>query len=270
MQTSLRAHRKPRRKRRGTPGAETLAQNDSLQTLVQRARNDPHALTNAQALQLQRALGNEQSTALLHGEDAAAQAAQIAALPYAEMTEQERNLRLEAYTRLHHAQAAWLDGIHGGLSEEAALKVLLDNFFARQDFEFTPEPGEPFQGKGDCETLLAEFCLVALEALGIKLEQEDLEGWLFVEGGGRIIDKHQQTGNVDHGAHWVFREHHWLTWNGKVLDVLFGMFGERKQAVEGAEVVDQSTWQLEFADTSVYRAGGAAPDHLYTLVKAQA
>ena len=268
MQTH--AVRKSKRRRRGGRDADRLAQAGSLQALVQRARHDPQGLNQDQVLQLQRTLGNEQSTALLQGDEAVEQAAQIVNLPYAEMTDEARNQRIEAYTRAHHEQAAWLDGIHGGLSEEEALKHLVQNFFERKDFDFNFTENEPFQGKGNCETLLGEFCVVALSALGIKLEQKDLEGFLLIEGGGRIIDKNQKTGNVDHGAHWVFQNHHWLVWRGKPVDVLFGMIGELKKAVEGREVVDQSTWQLEFADTTVYAAKDGAPDHTYTLEKAGA
>ncbi len=270
MPARSRVFRKSRRRRGGRGDGELLPQPANIQALVQRARQDPHGLSKDQALQLQRTVGNQQSSALLGEGPEEREGSRKGPVPYAEATEAERNQRLEAYIQSHHERTAWLEGMHGGLSEEEALKHLAQNFFERKDFEYNFTENKPFEGKGDCETLLTEFRLVAWEALGIKLEQRDLEGFIFIEGGGRIIDKQLKTGNVDHGAHWVFEKHHWLLWQGKPVDLLFGMFGELKKAVEGKEVKDQVTAQLNFADTTVYAASDRGPDNLFTLEEAKA
>lgn len=190
---------------------------------------------------------------------------------YEQATEEERNTRLMMYLQNHKEQASWLEGIEGKMTEEQALNRLTKNFLNRQDFQYTFQNSNPFQGKGDCETLRNEFIIVARDALGIKLDKGDLEKYTFLYGGGKIIDKSGLKGNVDNGAHWVFENHHWAVWKGRPIDVLYGLFGKLANSVEGSEVKDQPLYTFRFGDTLVYIASSRGPGNSYTLdpVKAE-
>ncbi|MGH9267010.1 MAG: hypothetical protein ACRD0D_02415 [Acidimicrobiales bacterium] len=157
--------------------------------------------------------------------------------------------------------------------DQPDLWLLLTNF-AQSGFRWTGSVRnwqEVLAGAldGDCQSLV-EACLhLARDGFGFDVGYGHVGADLFIPGGGAITDG--RTGNVDHGAHWVFTGHYWLTTAAfGPIDLLFrGVAAEAnwiEESESGTERVNPrevADWR-RFGDWIVWYAGTGDPTHAYT------
>ncbi len=134
--------------------------------------------------------------------------------------------RIQAFIEKHNDHAHLLEGFEDGMSETQIISKLIENFHNRNDFDYNFSRSSAFTHQGDCGVLVQEFITIAQECFGIQnIQSEKGNRGYFIPGGGKIVHKDNQTGNIDQGKHWFFEEHVWAVWDGKPIDVLFGQFG---------------------------------------------
>lgn len=113
-----------------------------------------------------------------------------------------------------------IDGLHGNDSQKIEM---LFNRFNRFPFNYTGN-GQPLlegllMGNGDCKTLVNMF-IAAVKAAGIKdIKYKGYNGNMLVER--RAIHGRDTKGNVYQQKCWFFTDHHWVTCQGQIYDLLF-------------------------------------------------
>ncbi len=171
--------------------------------------------------------------------------------------------KIEGFKEKHTSHGHLLKGLDAAeeLPEEAIIGQLIENFYKRTDFKYTPSSSKALWGsEGDCATLRNEFVAIANECFGIKLTKGSVSGKnILVRGGGKIVDSEGKTGNVDNGKHWFFGSHSWAEWEGRPIDVLFGQLGVVGHEI-GKDVDDGDTYPgCEFTGMVIYRTNGLVP-----------
>jgi len=117
-----------------------------------------------------------------------------------------------------------VQGIDEALPQEKILEQLLQNF-KKISFKYTMSYKQGttlLKGtrEGDCKTLAEAFQTVAQEYFGIQnVTIEQIKKPFLSEAEETFYQGRKR--NCDNGKRWFFQNHYWVTWNGKIYDVLF-------------------------------------------------
>jgi hypothetical protein len=115
-------------------------------------------------------------------------------------------------------------GIDEALPQEKILEQLLKNF-KKISFKYTmtyKQGTTLLKGtrEGDCKTLAEAFQTVAQEYFGIQnITIEQIKKPFLSEADETVYQGRKR--NCDNGKRWFFQNHYWVTWNGKIYNVLF-------------------------------------------------
>jgi hypothetical protein len=120
-----------------------------------------------------------------------------------------------------------VEGIEENLAQDQPDKILdqlLQNF-QKISFKYTMSYKQGttlLKGtrEGDCKTLAEAFQTVAQEYFGIAdIKIEQIKKPFLSEANDTVYQGRKR--NCDQGKRWFFENHYWVTWNGKIYDILF-------------------------------------------------